>query len=137
MSDISDSEKTEIVLGLNAFNKPAEVSGIEAWTKLICNLLFMEKGSYPTDPDMGCEIHKYRFHFIEDVIDELTERINSQVTTYLPDIPLAGVNVSKEQSNTGQPILLIALEFDVEGQNEVAVVAAEKVNKKINFATAF
>ena len=67
MSDRLEAEKTELVLGINSFNKPAEKSGVEAWCKLITNLLFMAKGTYPTDPDMGCDIGQYEFAFIDDI----------------------------------------------------------------------
>lgn len=135
MAELSDGEKSEVVLSLNVFNKPAEATGVEAWVKLITNLIFMQPGAYPTDPEMGCDIGKYQFHFINDAIDDITELITTQVNTYLPDIPLTNVNVSKASSETGAPILVIGLEFSVNDVSEIAVVAANKVSG--NVRTAF
>lgn len=134
MAETTDGGKSEIILSLNAFNKPAEATGVEAWTKLITNLIFMQPGAYPTDPEMGCDIGRYQFHFLDDVIDEITELISTQAHTYLPDVPLTGVNVSKTTSDTGAPILLIALEFSVDDMPEIAVVAAEKTSGKLRTA---
>lgn len=133
---MADADKIEPILALNAFNKPAEASGVTAWTKLITNLLFMEPGAYPTDPEMGCDIGKYEFGFLDDVLDEINENIANQVQTYLPDIPVTTINASKTYSDTGKPILLIAIEFSVENDNEIAVVATEKVEGQLRMAIA-
>lgn len=133
MSDRLEAEKTELVLGINSFNKPAEKSGVEAWCKLITNLLFMAKGTYPTDPDMGCDIGQYEFAFIDDVISKIEASITEQVRKYLPDIPLDSVIVSKDTSDSGRPILLVLLQFTYDEKSDIAVVAAEKADNLINF----
>lgn len=133
MSDRLESEKTELVLGINSFNKPAEKSGPDAWCNLITTLLFMKKGTYPTDPDMGCEIQQYEFEFIDDVIDKIEESITEQCRKYLSDIPLESVTVTKDTSDSGKPIILIVIEFTYDGRSDVAVVAAEKTDNLINF----
>ena len=134
MADKLDAEKKELSLSINSFNQPTEVVGAKAWANLVTNLLFMTKGSYPTDPEMGCELQKYEFSFIDEVSDEIQETISEQVRTYLPDIPLESVSVTKEYVQSGQPILLIVLEFSyADGEIDNAVVAAEKANNLINF----
>ena len=132
-----NSEKIELLLGLNSFNQPAEASGKNAWIKLVTNLLFMKKGTYPSDPNMGGELYKYEFAFIDDVIDEIRDTIRDQVQTYLPDIPLTGCDVSSSKLSSGKVVLLISLTFRYQdGQFDTAVVAAENVNNQINFAVA-
>lgn len=132
-----DSEKVELILGLNSFNQPAEASGENAWIKLITNLLFMKKGTYPSDPDMGGELYKYEYAFIDDVVDEIRSTVMTQVQTYLPDIPLAGCNVTSQTINSGQAVLLINLIFQFsENEFDTVVVAAENSNNQINFAVA-
>lgn len=134
MTDRLDAEKKELSLSINSFNQPTELVGANAWAKLVTNLLFMKKGSYPTDPEMGCELQKYEFSYIDEVMDEIQEVISEQVRTYLPDIPLETVSVKKEFTQKGQPIMLIVLEFSYsDGELETAVVAAEKSNNLINF----
>ena len=134
MASKMDSKKKEVVIGINSFNKPAETSGMDAWTKLITRLLFMRPGSYPTDPEMGCDLGKYEFSFLDDVKNEIQELITDQVRTYLPDIPFDTVSVQSQSSDTGKPILLIILQFRFdEGQYDSSVVAVEKTQNLINF----
>lgn len=135
MSDRLECEKTELVLGVNVFNQPAEQSGAKAWGTLVANLAFMTPGAMPTDPEMGVDIQKYEFSFIEDVSSEIEEKMRSQISTYLPDIPLESVEVTKELTETGEPILLIKLIFDAaSNEDQFVVIAAEKSNTIINFA---
>ena len=134
MAEKLDAEKKELVLGLNSFNQPAETSGVEAWVKLITNLLFMKKGAYPTDPEMGCEIQKYEYAFVDDVRDEIESLINDQIRRYLPDIPFESATISTTTSDSGKVILLIILQFTYnEGETETAVVATENSKNYINF----
>ena len=127
-----ESDKIELSWGINSFNKPTELTGGKAWAKLVTNLLFMPKGSYPTEPDMGCELQKYDFMFIDDVKDDIEKNIRDQISTYLPDIPLSEIIVSSETIAGQRNIMVIILKF-TEKENESIVVAAEKVNNLINF----
>ena len=132
-----NAEKKEIVLGLNSFNQPAELSGKDAWVKLIMNLLFMHKGTCPSDPNMGGELDMYDFAFIDNVKQAIKNVCMDQVNTYLPDIPLTGCDVSSYTLTTGQSVLLITLIFQYnEDAFDNVVVAAEKSNNQINFAIA-
>ena len=136
MSDLLESEKKDLVLGINSFNKPDEKTGGSAWINLVTNLLFMKKGTYPTEPDMGCELQKYEFAFIDDIHDEVENTIQTQMQKYLPDIPLSSVTVTTEESSSGRDILLIVLEFDFSDNGETAVIAANKNNNLIDFAVS-
>lgn len=130
-----DSEKKELTFGINNFNNPEEVTGVAAWTKVITNLLFMKKGSIPTDPEMGCEIQKYEYAFIDDVKDQIEAEITTQVQKYLSDVPFSGVTVSSEIPETGgPPILLIVLSFSYDnGELQTSVIAAENSSNLLNF----
>lgn len=135
MAEELNANKSELLIGINNFNKPAEATGVAAWAKLITTLLFMKKGTYPTDPEMGCDIGKYEFSFIDDVLDEIEELITTQVRTYLPDIPFDSVTLTKETTDSGRVVLLIVMEFTYNGnERQSAVVAAEKVQDTLNFA---
>lgn len=139
MADSLDYEKKELSIGIDNFNKPAQLSGKDAWINLITTLLFMKKGTYPTDPEMGCELQKYEYGFMEStVFDKIENEIRDQITTYLPDIPLNSIRVTSESSNGRQPVLLIILEFDVDDITDfqTAVVAAEKLGQAVNFAVS-
>lgn len=129
-----ECEKTELLLSINAFEQPAEASGATAWGNLVANLLFMTPGTIPSDPEMGCDIAQYEFSFIDEVQEELEEKIQNQISTYLPDIPIESVEI-KNGYDQGEPnVLYITLTFTInDSENNVAVVAAEKVNNLINF----
>lgn len=131
----NECEKAELVLGINVFDQPAEVSGTNAWGALVANLLFMVPGTIPSDPEMGCDLGQYEFSFIDDVKDDIEENIRNQLSTYLPDIPLEMIDISNGSASGDPNILYIKLIFDMEDSEEnIAVVAAEKVNSIINFA---
>ena len=132
----SESEKKELVLGINSFNKPAEAIDVNAWIKLVTNLLFMKKGTYPSEPEMGIEIQKYEFSFIDDVKEELEMEVTEQIHTYLPGIPLSGINISSTTLESGKIVLLVILEFSYNGNTNSAVVAAENSANLINFKVA-
>lgn len=132
----SESDKRELVLGVNCFDKPAEAIGVNAWAKLVTNLLFMKKGTYPSEPDMGIEIQKYEFSFIDDVKEELETEITEQVHTYLSSVPLSGINISSTTLESGKVVLLVVLEFSYNGNLDSAVVAAENSANLINFKVA-
>ena len=131
--NILESEKKEVLLSINTFSKVAESSGVDAWSRQISNLLFMKKGSYITDPEMGCDLNQYDFAFIDDVINDIRENIVNQIQTYLPEIPFEGVTIRKDYSENGDPILLILLSFYLNDETNIVVVAAEQSNSLINF----
>lgn len=129
-----ECEKKELLLGINAFDRPTETSGAKAWGNLVANLAFMTRGTMPSDPEMGCDIPKYEFRFIDDVKEEIEELLRDQISTYLPDIPLETVSVDTYTTDTGRVILLIKIIFNMEdNEDNVAVIAAEKSNSIINF----
>lgn len=130
-----ECEKSEMLLSINAFDQPTETTGPKAWANLIKNLLFMVPGSIPSDPEMGCDIGQYEFMFIDEVIDDVQENIEKQIYTYLPDIPLESVSVQNGKDYGSPNILYITLVFNIEDvEDNITVVAAEKINSIINFA---
>lgn len=117
------------------FSEPLELSGAKAWASLVANLIFMVPGTIPTDPEMGCYIQQYEFSFIDDVRDEIIQKITDQVRTYLPDIPLESVTINTQESDTNDTIMTIILSFIYDDSENIAVVAAEKGDSDvINFA---
>lgn len=62
----------------------------------IIRLILVEKGTYPDHPDMGVGIRsRYRFAF-ESELTSLQEDIETQITTYLPEVSPVTVKVSLE-----------------------------------------
>ena len=118
-----ESSKTELSLEINSFDKPKELNDVAAWSQLMLNLIFLRPGTYPSLPKMGVGIENYQYEFLDEAIDELSVAIATQQQTYLPDIPLAGIQVSKID-NQGQPVLVIQMAFNTEsgaGNSAVAI----------------
>ena len=133
----NEYQKKELGLGLNAFNRPSEYSGIDAWVRLIAELFFTIPGTHPTEPDLGVGIQLYRFSMFDEIKSSLEEKMNRQIRTYLPDIPIGSVTATTEQFN-GNDILFVQLEFRVtDGDLKTAFVAVNNVNKTLDYATAF
>lgn len=127
-----ESSKKELSLGINVFNKPTELSGPNAWSQLILNLLFLRPGTYPSQPSMGIGIQDYDYEFLDAAISKLDTEINSQIRIYLPDIPLDGVSVQSTIYN-GKTILMIVIQLVVNGGIVTSVVASEVSDKIIDF----
>lgn len=129
---IQEAYKKELLLEINSFNKPAEVQGKNAWTRLIKNLLFLEPGTYPSMPEMGLNIQSYDYEYMDDTIKSLPEKIRKQVNTYLPDIPLDDVTAQSVDSG-GRKVLLIVLSFYDNGNIESTAIASVISNKILDF----
>jgi hypothetical protein len=118
-------------IGLSGFKTPLEFEKLKAWSMLILLLIFREKGSCPSDPNMGVGINSYEFTFMDTAIDQLTSEMNDQVRTYLPDIPVENIEVAELRLPTRpDPILTISLDFSHDDMEEYMVMVA-KINTRI------
>ena len=128
-----ESSKNEASLQINSFDKPEELTDVKAWSQLILNLIFLKPCTYPSLPEMGVGIENYQYEFLEDTVNELSTKITEQQKTYLPDVPLSGIQISKMDHN-GEPILVIQLIFNTES-GAVSSAVAINVSKRnfLNF----
>lgn len=126
--------KAELGLALDSFDEPKKLYGIQAWVSLFLNLLFMRKGSFPSQPEMGIDIKSYEFEFMDNAIRELETNIATQVELYLPDIPLRNVTV-REYSipNRLDDIILIMATFVDDGKAYPVAITTDSSNKRIDF----
>jgi len=129
----TEANKKEQLLGLNVFNKPAELAGKTAWPRLVLNLLFLRKGTYPSIPRMGIGIQDYEYEYLDSAIASLQEEIESQCQTYLPELPITQIKVDSAEYQ-GQKILVIGITFTDNGQSLSFAVAATVEKKITNFA---
>ena len=127
-----EATKIELLLEVNSFNKPAEVQGKNAWTRLIKNLLFLEPGTYPSVPEMGLNIQGYDYEYMDETVSSLPEKIRSQVSTYLPDIPLQDVSAQSVDVD-GRKVLLVVLSFYDNGNVEHSAIASVVSEKILDF----
>ena len=127
-----EATKIELLLEVNSFNKPAEVQGKNDWTRLIKNLLFLEPGTYPSVPEMGLNIQGYDYEYMDETVSSLPEKIRSQVSTYLPDIPLQDVSAQSVDVD-GRKVLLVVLSFYDNGNVEHSAIASVVSEKILDF----
>lgn len=122
-----ESNKKELMISLNSFDKPAEAKGKDAWIRLIIYLLFLKKGSYPSNPNIGIDIRRYEFEFVDKAIIVLQSELSDQIKWFLPDIPLESVVIDSTNIN-GETVLLIILTFEDNSNDNVAVIATSTYN---------
>ena len=107
---VSEHSKKELQMTINSFDRPTELTDVEAWAQLLLELVFLEPGTFPSLPGMGVGIHRYEYSEMDSAISDLSAKIMNQQQEYLPDIPLAGVDVFKTYSD-GLPVLVIRFSF--------------------------
>lgn len=74
---------------------------------MIARLLYLKKGTYADQPDMGIDIiGRYRFTFEEEVLT-LRNELKSQISTYLPEFNPFDVSVSFGLQNNKQTVIII------------------------------
>lgn len=127
-----EANKKELGLSTNVFNKATEYQGKTAWFQLILNLIFLRPGTYPSIPNMGVGLQDYEYEYIDDVKDNIRNKIEEQVNLFLPDVPLASVEVTSVEYE-GKTILLIVISLEDNGQIVTGAVASEVTNHLIDF----
>lgn len=70
------------------FGSPKETVNADMWIRLICELVFLEKGTYSDEPDAGVHISMYKFEELIHGMAELESDIRMQCSRYLADIPI-------------------------------------------------
>lgn len=135
---IAEQNKKELTLNVNPFNELSELSGKDAWIRMVLNLLFMRKGSYPSCPNMGVDIiSTYEFEFADNAIRKIQEDAMEQISTYLQGIPLTDITINvKRLPKLNKPVLIISLTFLHNEKRDISVVAVTERNNIIDFAIA-
>jgi len=91
------------LLSLSNFNVPLVLTEESAMYQHLVQLILLEKGTYPSHPDMGVGIiSRYRLRASDkssDVIATLAADIESQINSYLPSLKLVNINLAMDQYN--------------------------------------
>ncbi len=137
----TEHQKAEPTFEINAFDRPLDLSGYDAWARQIIRLMFQEKGTYPSDPDMGCGISAENYQSINELKARVRSSVEAQVHRYFPDIPLAAINCYSEDEliDGGDPtIVYYMISFQVNAHKIVTVkVPSRAANKVIDFEIRF
>jgi hypothetical protein len=74
---------------------------------MIARLLYLKKGTYADQPDMGIDIvGRYRFSFEEELLS-LRSELKEQISTYLPEFNPFSVDVSFGLQDNKQTVIII------------------------------
>lgn len=132
---LMEYQKSECLLGINSFQEPSELSGKYAWIKQIEHLLFLKKGTFPSNPQLGVGLQTYDYAFIDDAIPKLQDEITEQVRTYFPDMPFDSVTIiTQDHPSRREKILILVINFKDDLANvETAVVASTSSSTRLDF----
>lgn len=84
-------KEKEYLLSINSFKTPEVLTKESAICMLLYRLIMLEPGSDPLHPDMGVGIVRYRYAMGK--LDELKQRVQEQIRTYLPCFPASKVEL--------------------------------------------
>tara|TARA_R110002049_G_scaffold140645_2_gene301790 strand:+ start:972 stop:1403 length:432 start_codon:yes stop_codon:yes gene_type:complete len=82
----------------------------------LINLLLTEPGERVNEPNFGVGLKNLLFEQNPD-IETLKEKINTQITFYIPTISLSDVNVNFED-NEYSLFIIISYSFNLDGSND-------------------
>lgn len=129
--------KGELVLEKNSFNTMTIREDKTALAQVIQNLLFIEKGTYPNQPELGIGIENYLFEKIDKgTCSVLKDNIKEQIEKFAPSEYLIDVQVESKIINSNVALLI---SFSIKDTSEMSdtrfgilVGKSEKTKKTIS-----
>lgn len=103
-------QKKELTFQVNDFELPETLSKYNAWADLIIKVMMYEKGTFPDVPDLGIGIHKAHYQDLTSYANRLKSDLEYQLQTFLPDIPVNGLDVYGTVTQYGE-LLVVGVEF--------------------------
>lgn len=103
------SELKEPLMTINQFQRPIELEGTDAQIMLITRLILLDPGTIQTHPDMGVGLVSMYRYTVEVDLDKLRNRIQSQISKYLPMFTTVQVKVDL---NVNEHTLYIYIDTD-------------------------
>ena len=103
----------DYMLGLDDLGQPAvidmeniRVGKMNSAVLMIARLLYLKKGTYADQPDLGIDIiGRYRFSF-EEELTSLRNELKNQITTYIPEFTPVEVMCSFQWVDNKQTVLI-------------------------------
>lgn len=127
--------KSEVRLARDSFHNIELKNDKVGLAQVIQNVLFIEKGTYPNQPDLGIGIENYLFEKIDKgTTSNLENDIKIQLKQFVPNDYIVEPKVESRVVN-GNPTLLISFTIqDVEKKEETKfgfLVGQNKTTKNI------
>lgn len=99
----------EPLMTINQFQRPIELEGTDAQIMLITRLILLDPGTIQTHPDMGVGLVSLYRYTVDVDLDKLRNRIQSQISEYLPMFTTVQVRVDL---NVNEHTLYIYIDSD-------------------------
>jgi phage baseplate assembly protein W len=129
MKDISDVFKGELVLTKDSKNQQKILKDKEALAQCIQNIIFMEKGTDPNQPELGVGIENYLFEkATEETLENLKLDIIKQVEQFIPNMNKVDVEVETKKTDKYVSLLIaisIATNSSFQDETLVALVVGK------------
>lgn len=109
--------RKELILDSDPLGRPIEREGLEALAQTVQNIILIEPGTYPNQPDLGVGISRYMFEILDDAtINDIQDRINEQVEMFIPHPSIKiGIVVNKVSNKTNNTrINTVAIDITLE-----------------------
>ena len=131
-AQIRSSSINEMDFCLDAFNNQKVYVGAMAYAHKIKNLLFMRKGDFPSDPDMGINIQSIRFKDMDALASgSLKETLSAQISAYVVDVTTDDIALSVNKYN-GNYYLLITIHLE-QLNSEIIYAIDDNKREVVNF----
>lgn len=115
----------EPTFGIDEFRKPNVLKGWEAMVQTLLIILFGKPGFYPSIPDLGMDIHQYRYMDFDELN---TEMIKTELLYQYPlledELEDGSVDVRKAIRNDN-PVLLFVINVTNETKQSKVLVGVE------------
>lgn len=111
----------EPTFGIDEFRKPNVLKGWEAMVQTLLIILFGKPGFYPSIPDLGMDIHQYRYMDFDELN---TEMIKTELLYQYPLLEDGSVDVRKAIRNDN-PVLLFVINVTNETKQSKVLVGVE------------
>lgn len=114
----------EYTLSLNEFKRPLILTDQDATCVKLIELILLEKGTYPTRPNMGVGIiSRYRYSSSDD-LEQLKNDIEEQISTYLPELIATEVSVSESDKAINIAIVIDDIVYRLTFNKETKTLAS-------------
>ncbi|AMS01316.1 base plate wedge subunit [Bacillus phage AR9] len=132
-----DIFKSELLLEKSIYNTNAERKDLEALAQTIQNLMIIEQGTYPNQPELGVGIENYQFEFIDDQLkQELKEKVDNQISKFIPTNIGIQFDLDTVDNDRGSKILVFTfiVSRDIQTTNDpdqITIIFGRQSNKKV------
>lgn len=106
--------RKEPLLEIDEYTKPAHREELVALAQTIQNLIIIEKGTMPNDPDFGVGLGSYIFEFMDSTtLNEMRISIEEQISKYIfhgrvsVRVVISPVKLPIQNSNTLRIVIVI------------------------------